>query len=47
MSDFDFYILKKYLLIPLLVLYSDPMGPSFAVHAKCIFGKTRRKINLI
>ncbi len=32
MSDFDLYILKKYLFIPLAgVMYSDPMGPSFAV----------------
>jgi hypothetical protein len=32
MSDFDLYILKKYLFIPLLVL-CYVMGPSFAVRA--------------
>jgi hypothetical protein len=33
MSDFDLYILKKYLFIPFLVLlYSDPRGPNFAVY---------------
>jgi hypothetical protein len=43
MPDFDL-ILKKYSLAG--VMYSDPMGPSFAVHAKCIFGKPLEK-NLI
>jgi hypothetical protein len=31
MSDFDLYILKIYIYSLAGVMYSDPMGPSFAV----------------
>jgi hypothetical protein len=42
--DFDLYIFKKYSLAGVTVCTPILLvGPSFAVHAKCIFGKPWRK----